>query len=143
MATRTGILAHQDFNDDKKDAGEIGAGHTVTRHQIPPGEPIDGGTIDPLKYQDCPKASDAARTDELMTVKLALQAARRQHQSAHFDGRARTQRIDDTESTAAVAQFGMLLRRSELKVIRRGRRLKSGDASAGRIRMVIAPSSSG
>ena len=33
------ILAHQDFNDDKKDAGEIGAGHTVTAlyEIIPPG----------------------------------------------------------------------------------------------------------
>ncbi len=66
------ILAHQDFNDDKKDAGEIGAGHTVTAlyEIIPPGQPIDGGSIDPLKYQDRPKVSDAARTDELMTVKL-------------------------------------------------------------------------
>ena len=51
------ILAHQDFNDDKKDAGEIGAGHTVTAlyEIVPPGQPIDGGKIDPLKYQDRPQ----------------------------------------------------------------------------------------
>ena len=66
------ILQHQDFNDDKKDAGEIGAGHTVTAlyEIIPPGEPIEGAGVDPLKYQDGSKPNAAAKSDELMTVKL-------------------------------------------------------------------------
>jgi len=113
------ILAHQDFNDDKKDAGEIGAGHTVTAlyEIIPPGQPIDGGKIDPLKYQDRPKVSDASKSDELMTVKLRYKQP---------DGNT-SQLISTAVSArngamtpnigfaAAVAQFGMLLRRSEFK----------------------------
>jgi Ca-activated chloride channel family protein len=65
------ILAAQDFSDDKKDAGELGAGHTVTvlYEIIPAGstEPIPG--IDALKYQKT-KLTDAANASEMMTVKL-------------------------------------------------------------------------
>ena len=47
------LLAAEDFNDDKKDAGEIGAGHTVTAlYEIVPAGAEDGGRpVDPLKYQ--------------------------------------------------------------------------------------------
>src|SRR6187549_2598177 len=48
------LLAKEDFNDDKKDAGEIGAGHTVTAlyEVIPAGQPLpDQPSVDPLKYQ--------------------------------------------------------------------------------------------
>src|SRR6185369_9412264 len=46
-------LAAQDFNDDKKDAGEIGAGHAVTAlyEIVPPGKEGSLPTVDPLKYQ--------------------------------------------------------------------------------------------
>ena len=46
------IMAHQDFNDDTKDAGEIGAGHHVTAlyELVPPGKEGDLPGIDPLKY---------------------------------------------------------------------------------------------
>ena len=42
------LLRSEDFNDDKKDAGEIGAGHTVTAlyELVPPGEPIEGTDVD-------------------------------------------------------------------------------------------------
>lgn len=48
------LLAKEDFNDDKKDAGEIGAGHSVTAlyEIIPSGQPLpDRPSVDPLKYQ--------------------------------------------------------------------------------------------
>ena len=47
------ILRHEDFNDDKKDAGEIGAGHSVTAlyEIVPVGVKMDGPGVDPLKYQ--------------------------------------------------------------------------------------------
>lgn len=52
------MLAAQDFNDDRKDAGEIGAGHTVTAlYEIVPAglaPPEDAPSIDPLKYQNAP-----------------------------------------------------------------------------------------
>ncbi|MCH7702700.1 MAG: VWA domain-containing protein [Planctomycetes bacterium] len=47
------MLAARDFNDDRKDAGEIGAGHTVTAlyEVVPVGVELDAPSIDPLKYQ--------------------------------------------------------------------------------------------
>jgi len=80
------ILAKEDFNNDKKDAGEIGAGHTVTAiYELVPvgaaGEPV--GTVDNLKYQQ-PKITESAPapapevpaevSGETMTVKLRWKA---------------------------------------------------------------------
>ena len=47
------MLRNEDFNDDKKDAGEIGAGHSVTAlyEIVPAGVEIDAPAVDPLKYQ--------------------------------------------------------------------------------------------
>jgi len=55
------LLRTEDFNDDTKDAGEIGAGHTVTAlyEVIPAGKPVDVPAIDELKYQPMP---DVGRT---------------------------------------------------------------------------------
>lgn len=68
------LLAKEDFNDDKKDAGEIGAGHAVTAlyEIIPAGEPVPGASsVDPLKYQKPePLASGAPVSGDLLTVKL-------------------------------------------------------------------------
>jgi Ca-activated chloride channel family protein len=46
------VLAAEDFNDDKKDAGEIGAGHTVTAlyEIVPTGQKVDATSVDALKY---------------------------------------------------------------------------------------------
>jgi secreted protein with Ig-like and vWFA domain len=54
------VLAAEDFNDDKKDAGEIGAGHTVTAlyELIPAGQKVDAVAVDELKY--APVESNAA-----------------------------------------------------------------------------------
>jgi len=64
-------LRAEDFNDDKKDAGEIGAGHTVTAlyEVIPAGQPFEPG-VDPLKYQQPAQTTPAAGEGELLTVKL-------------------------------------------------------------------------
>jgi Ca-activated chloride channel family protein len=113
------ILQHQDFNDDKKDAGEIGAGHTVTAlyELIPPGEPIEGGTVDPLKYQESVKPNAAAQSDELMTVKLRYKQADGDTSRMTSVGvRDRTGSLTPNLGfAAAVAQFGMLLRKSQFK----------------------------
>ena len=70
------LLAKEDFNDDKKDAGEIGAGHTVTAlyEIIPAGQAVPGSpSVDPLKYQR-PEQDSSATSDELLTVKLRYKA---------------------------------------------------------------------
>lgn len=61
-------LAAKDFNDDKKDAGEIGVGHTMTvlYEIVPVGVAAPSGRIDELKYQK----QTAVNSRELLTVKL-------------------------------------------------------------------------
>ena len=113
------LLNREDFNDDKKDAGEIGSGHTVTAlyELIPPGAPVEGPDVDPLKYQEPTRPTTAAQSGELMTVKLRYKepdADRSQLVSVTVRDRAG----DPTPNlgfAAAVAEFGMLLRRSEFK----------------------------
>jgi Ca-activated chloride channel family protein len=113
------ILAHQDFNNDKKDAGEIGAGHTVTAlyEIIPPGEPLEGAGVDPLKYQDGAKPNSAAKSDELMTVKLRYK--RPDGDTSKLISVAVRDRTGELTPNlgfaSAVVEFGMLLRRSEFK----------------------------
>lgn len=67
------LLAKEDFNDDKKDAGEIGAGHTVTAlyEIVPVGAAAPAlPAVDPLKYQAPGTPSAAAASAELMTVSV-------------------------------------------------------------------------
>jgi Ca-activated chloride channel family protein len=123
-------LASKDFNDDTKDAGELGAGHTVTAlyEIVPPGETLSGPGVDPLKYQrpaEMPRKMDVVPSNELMTVKVrykqpfdgaqgrpsgdrstlvTVPVVARAGTTAHHAGFA-----------AAVAEFGMLLRGSPFK----------------------------
>lgn len=113
------LLQNQDFNDDKKDAGEIGAGHTVTAlyEIVAPGQDADIGKVDPLKYQRPSARSTSAASDELMTVKLRYKAP------DGDDSRLISVPVKNHTSelsanlgfAAAVAEFGMLLRQSEYK----------------------------
>lgn len=113
------VLAHRDFNDDRKDAGEMGAGHTVTAlyEIVPPGEKIDVPGVDPLRYQTTAQRATAAVSDELMTVKL------RYKQPDGETSRLMSLPVRDRSGAlapnlgfaAAIAEFGMLLRRSEHK----------------------------
>jgi len=113
------MLEQQDFNDDKKDAGEIGAGHSVTAlyEIVPAGEPIDSGTVDPLRYQDRPQPNAASESDELMTVKLRYKQpdedGSRMISVAVRDGNGEL--TGNLGFASAVAEFGMLLRGSEHK----------------------------
>src|SRR5690606_34687000 len=66
-------LAAQDFNDDRKDAGDLGAGHTVTAlyELVPAGVSVGAPGVDYLKYQNTPSAPPATNDNaESMTVKL-------------------------------------------------------------------------
>jgi Ca-activated chloride channel homolog len=111
------VLNNEDFNNDRKDAGEIGAGHTVTAlyELVPPGADADVPAVDPLKYQRPAAPAAGARSDEVMTVKLRYKAPDAD------DSRLMTVAVKNRVSesspnlgfAAAVAEFGMLLRNSE------------------------------
>ena len=112
------LLAAADFNNDRKDAGELGAGHTVTAlyEVVPTGAPP---VVDALKYQ--PTAAPAASADtELLTVKLRYkepQGSTSRLLTRPLSGAARplAQASENLRFAAAVAQFGMLLRRSDYR----------------------------
>lgn len=112
------LLRSQDFNDDQKDAGELGAGHTVTAlyEVVPVGAAMksDISSIDALKYQ---KTTTLSGGDELMTVKLRFKAPdANESQLMSFPIRdAVAAASSDAHFAAAVAEFGMLLRDSPFK----------------------------
>jgi Ca-activated chloride channel homolog len=115
-------LRARDFNDDAKDAGEMGAGHTVTAlyEIVPPGEDVNSGGIDPLKYQrpaEPPPSRVTVPSSELMTVKVRYKKP---------DGNSsalvtvpvasrNTASARNLQFASAVAGFGMLLRNSPFK----------------------------
>ena len=115
------MLRNEDFKDDKKDAGDVGAGHSVTAlyDVIPVGVPLDVtvGTTDSLRYQRPSARTTTARSNEMMFVnvryKLPSDSASRLMQHAVRDGGARA--AGDLRFVAAVASYGMLLRESEFR----------------------------
>jgi len=113
------LLRNQDFNDDKKDAGEIGAGHTVTAlyEIVPPGADSDVAAVDPLKYQRPSAGATSAGRDELMTVKLRYKAPDSdQSRLISVPVKNHTSELSaNLGFAAAVAEFGMVLRQSEHK----------------------------
>lgn len=116
------MLAARDFNDDQKDAGEIGAGHTVTAlyELVPAGSEADAeaGDVDELKYQQPREISEGAEQTELLTVKLRYKQPD-EDQSVKQEVPVLPnvvpfeQASEDLRFAAAVAGFGMLLRDSK------------------------------
>jgi Ca-activated chloride channel family protein len=117
------MLASEDFNDDTKDAGELGSGHTVTSlyEVIPVGVKDDfSKSVDPLKYQSNDKKIVSSNTNEIMTIKL------RYKQPDEDVSKLITHSVIDNHTelastsnnfrfSAAVAEFGLLLRSSEFR----------------------------
>ncbi|MBI4953817.1 MAG: VWA domain-containing protein [Myxococcales bacterium] len=116
------VLAARDFNDDKKDAGEIGAGHTVTAlYELEPAGAAGGapGEVDPLKYQADRSLTTAAAGGALLTVKLRYKEPDADHSVGPLafevkdSDHALAQTSADFRFSAAVASYGMLLRKSK------------------------------
>lgn len=116
-------LNKEDFNDDTKDAGEMGIGHTVTAFYeiIPAGADADDKpkkkdknkeqrpVVDPLKYQ----TSTLTGSDELLTVKMRYKDPLDENSkmvSAVLNDKAGDEVSSDFRFAAAVARFGLLLR---------------------------------
>ena len=114
-------LAKEAFNDDTKDAGEIGAGHRVTAlyEVVPAGHPIDAGSVDPLKYSKPESVSSGATdSDELLTVKLRYKEPDAEVsqliEHAYVDqGKSISEADQELRFATAVAAWGMILRGSQ------------------------------
>ncbi|AOS44813.1 von Willebrand factor [Lacunisphaera limnophila] len=119
------LLAKEDFNNDAVDAGEIGAGHTVTAlyEVVPAGAELPGvaPAVDDLKYQQTESgARKAGESGELLTVKLRYkEPAGAVSSKVEFVLRDTGARFEDASQdfkfAAAVAAFGMVLRDSPHK----------------------------
>lgn len=116
------MLKTEDFNNDQKDAGEIGAGHTVTAiyEVVPAGQTIDTPAVDPLKYQQAraKPSSDADTSEELLTLKLRYKqpdedVSTKLEFPITDEGQSFAKASDDFKFASAVASFGMLLRHSQ------------------------------
>ena len=113
------LLADEDFDDDEKDAGDLGAGHRVTAlyEIVPVGADSDvevTGEI-PLRYRESGGLSPEAEGEELVFVRLRYQRPREAESRLleHAVGAGQVEPSDDFTFAAAVAGFGMLLRESE------------------------------
>ncbi len=113
------LLRDEDFNDDKKDAGDIGAGHAVTAlyEIVPAGVDVPAAKVDALKYQTKPTPSANANGSELMTVKIRYKApdanaSKLLSRAVKTDSVALAQASTDLRWSAAIAGFGMMLRDS-------------------------------
>jgi len=116
------LLNKEDFNDDKKDAGELGAGHTVTAlyEIIPAGSDELSVDVDDLKYQETSSTEMAKSSDQMITIKL------RYKEPTGNTSKLITIPVIDTQVafeessdnfrfSSAVAALGMELRGSEHK----------------------------
>lgn len=117
------LLADRDFNDDRKDAGEIGAGHTVTAlyEIVPTGQKVENPGVDELKYQQPAQGEQVAQgADELLTVKLRYKEpdsdeSKPLNVGVPDSGASYRNASANFKFSAAVAEFGLLLRDSRYK----------------------------
>ena len=122
------LLNDEDFNDDKKDAGEMGSGHNVTAlyELIPWGSDERIPSIDPLKYQparvntDREDHGERSLSGEYLTIKLRYKkpdgaTSRLMEKPVRGPVKEIEYASDNLRFAAAVSEFGMLLRASEFK----------------------------
>ncbi len=114
------MLNAEDFNNDRKDAGEIGAGHSVTAlyEIVPAGSDHNIHEIDPLRYQPNRKEVRPDPNAELLTIKLRYKKPDGEKSilvERKVEGilKRPEERSANFNFSAAVAEFGMLLRDSE------------------------------
>ena len=113
------ILAREDFDNDQKDAGELGAGHTVTAlYEIiptPPDQEVSTATA--LRYQQS-IVTDQANADELLTFKLRYKPIGSKQsllieQPVRYSENTFDESSQNFRLSATIAGFGLLLRKSK------------------------------
>jgi Ca-activated chloride channel family protein len=122
------MLANKDFNDDRKDAGEIGAGHSVTAiyEIVPAGQTVDNDGIE-LKYSKV-QPTDTQFNSELLSVKLRYKEPNSDTSQLLTtglvdNGQDIANASENLKFAASVAEFGLVLRDSRYK----------GDANVGSV----------
>lgn len=143
------LLKAKDFNNDKKDAGEIGSGHSMTAFYelLPVGlkdKSAKDLSVDPLKYQ---KAT-AVESEELFTVKMRCKApdgdkSKLKEIAKSAAAITRTEPSEDFRFASAVAEFALILENSEFKgdasfedVLRQARGAKGADEEGYRAEFI-------
>jgi Ca-activated chloride channel family protein len=144
-------LNKEDFNNDKKDAGDMGSGHTVTAFYeiVPAGVKDDySGSVDPLKYQKPKTVAYSSTSDEMLTIKFRYKqptssVSKMSHVEVYDKPVALASTSTDFRFAAAVAEFGMLLRDSQFKqhstydqAIKMARTAKGDDAEGYRAEFI-------
>lgn len=116
------ILAKEDFADDKKDAGELGSGHTVTAlYEIEPAKDERASTgFTDLRYVDVGIKKDAYKRAEILTVRLRFKdpdgdKSRLVERTALDRGASFADASTDFRFVSSVAELGLILRDSEFK----------------------------
>ncbi len=118
------LLNNEDFNDDKKHAGEMGSGHNVTAlyELVPAGSDETLPSVDPLKYQQSGSVNrfENNQSDEYLTIKIRYKKPDSNTSMLlekpvkgyinEINGAS-----DNLRFAAAVSEFGMILRNSEFK----------------------------
>lgn len=115
------LLNDADFNDDTKDAGELGSGHTVTAlyEVVMKGSSEDIAAVDPLRYQD-KKEVENSNSNEILTVKFRYKAPQGKTSQLivrhlNYKSTSLAKSSNNFKFSAAVAEFGLLLRNSKHK----------------------------
>jgi Ca-activated chloride channel family protein len=116
------LLADEDFNDDKKDAGEMGSGHNVTAlyELVPIGSDEEIPSVDPLRYQSNNErvSIENVHSGEYLTIKLRYKKPDGDKSillDRPVSGSVKSidNASDNLKFAAAVSEFGMILRNSE------------------------------
>jgi Ca-activated chloride channel family protein len=115
------LMADRDFNDDKKDAGEIGAGHSVTAlyEIVSAGQKNQSDAVDKLRYAKA-ETYVANFNDELLTVKLRYKEPDGNVSKLLTQGlldveKSMENASDNLQFASSIAEFGLLLRNSRYK----------------------------
>jgi Ca-activated chloride channel family protein len=119
------LLNDEDFNNDRKDAGEMGSGHNVTAlyELVPAGSDEKIPSVDPLKYQGANRSNVTTGTsfrNEYLTIKIRYKKP--DSVTSMLLEKSVRDYVNDMEDAsenlrfaAAVSEFGMILRNSEFK----------------------------
>jgi len=140
------MLKKEDFNDDKKDAGELGSGHTVTAfYELVPADSVESfAQVDKLRYQQ----TTVVPSRDILTVKLRYKEPKEEVSKllseTISDSDFKAEGVSENfQFASAVAEFGLLLRDSEYKanasyaqILRRAKQAVGEDAEGYRFEFV-------